>query len=91
MRKEIKKMSRPGVKTNLQRAYICDLIGTNPDFFEVYSLAGDYYYSRNQPDSAAAYYRRALGKVIPRQNEKQMIIKNLADCIVQIRMKKKKL
>lgn len=91
MRKEIKKIDRQGWKANPGRTYVNELIGTNPDFFEVYSLAGDYYYSRNQPDSAAVYYRLALGKLIPRQKEKEKIIGNLADCIVQMRMKKKAL
>jgi len=88
MRKELKKISRPGEKTNLKRFDIRELIGTNPGFFEVYSLAGDYFYRKNQPDSAAVYYRKALGKVIPRQNEKQKIIEKLADCIVQMKQKK---
>ncbi|MCX6249002.1 MAG: C45 family autoproteolytic acyltransferase/hydrolase [Bacteroidetes bacterium] len=88
MRKELKKISRHGETKNLSRSYICELIGTNPDFFEVYSLAGDYFYSKNQPDSAAGYYRKALGKVIPRQNEKQKIIERLADCIIQMKTKK---
>lgn len=88
LRKELRKMGRSGEKTNLQRSYIYELIGTNPDFFEVYSLAGDYFYSKNQPDSAEGYYRKALGKVIPRQNEKQKIIEKLADCIVQMKRKK---
>jgi isopenicillin-N N-acyltransferase like protein len=89
MRKVLKKENRPGEKTGLKRSYIRELISTNPGFFEVYSLAGDYFYGENQPDSAAFYYRIALGKVIPRQNEKQKIIEKLADCIVL--MKKKKL
>jgi hypothetical protein len=89
MRKDLKKIIRRGEKNDLQRSYICELISTNPGFFEVYSLAGDYFYSKNQPDSATVYYRKALGKVIPRQNEKQKIIEKLADCIVL--MKKKKL
>jgi len=88
LRKELKKMSRPGEKTNLRRSYIRELIGTNPDFFEVYSLAGDYFYSKNQPDSAVGYYRKALGKVIARQNERQKIIEKLADCIVELKKKK---
>ena len=87
MRKELKKMIRSGENKGLQRSYIPELIGTNPDFFEVYSLAGDYFYSKNQPDSAVGYYRKALGKVIPRQNEKQKIIDKLADCIIQMKQK----
>jgi len=87
MRKELKKISRPGEKTNLKRFDIRELIGTNPGFFEVYSLAGDYFYRKNQQDSAVRYYRKALGKVIPRQNEKQKIIEKLVDCIVQMKQK----
>ncbi len=89
LRKELIKMSSPGDKTHFRRSFITELISTNPDFFEVYSLAGDYFYSKNQPDSAVGYYHKSLGKVIPRQKEKQKIIEKLADCIV--RMKKKNL
>lgn len=85
MRKELRKQSRSCEKRDLQHSFIRELLGTNPDFFEVYSLAGDYFYSRNQPDSAAGYYRKALGKVIPRQKEKQKIIERLADCIIQMK------
>jgi len=88
LRKELKKMSRPGEKTDLKRSYIPELIGTNPGFFEVYSLAGDYFYRKNQQDSAVGYYRKALEKVIPRQSEKQKIIEKLVDCIVQMKKKK---
>jgi hypothetical protein len=88
LRIEMKKMSRPGDTTKLRRSYIRELIGTNPGFFEVYSLAGDYFYAKDQPDSAAGYYRKALGKVIPRQKEKQKIIEKLAGCIIQLEKKK---
>ena len=88
MRKELKSRNKQGVKTSLQRSYIRELISTNPGFFEVYSLAGDYFSGENQPDSASRYYRMALGKVIPRQNEKQKIIEKLADCIVLMKKKK---
>ncbi len=88
LRKEMKDMIRSGKEQTLQRSFIDELIGTNREFFQVYSLAGDYFYWKNQPDSAERYYRMALGKVIPRQNEKQKIIKKLADCIVQLKTRK---
>ncbi len=88
LRKEVKDLIRSGKEKNLQRSYINELIGSNPEFFQVYSLTGDYFYLKNKPDSAARYYRIALGKEIPRQNEKQKIIKKLADCIVQMKTKK---
>jgi hypothetical protein len=75
-------------ESNFKQSYIQELIGTNPEFFEVYSLTGDYFYWKNQPDSAAIYYQKALGKIIPRQSEKLKIIKKLADCIVQMKIKK---
>ena len=88
LRKELKKMNRPGEKDDFRRSDICELIASNPEFFEVYSLIGDYFYGINQPDSATRYYRMALRKVIPRQNEKEKIIKKLADCIVQMKTEK---
>lgn len=89
LRKVMRNMIRSSKLTDIKSSYIRDFIGTNPEFFEVYSLSGDYFYFRNKPDSAAKYYRIALGKIIPRQNEKQQIINRLADCI--IKMKKEKL
>ncbi len=88
MRKELKKLNHSDEKGIFQRSSIHELIESNPEFFEVYSLAGDYFYWKNQPDSAEIYYRMALKKIIPRQNEKQKIIKKLADCIVQMKTKK---
>jgi hypothetical protein len=85
----MRNMIRSGKLTDLKTSDIRDFIGTNPEFFEVYSLSGDYFYFKNKPDSAAKYYRMALGKIIPRQNEKQQIINRLADCIIE--MKKEKL
>ncbi|MGA3014627.1 MAG: C45 family autoproteolytic acyltransferase/hydrolase, partial [Bacteroidales bacterium] len=89
LRKEIRNIIKSGKMTDLKGLYIRDFIDTNPEYFEVYSLSGDYFYFKNKPDSAAKYYRLALGKIIPRQNEKQQIINRIADCI--IRMKKEKL
>lgn len=88
MRKLMKNMNNSDNRTTLSRTFIHELIDTNPDFFEVYALAGDYFYKMNQLDSAVSYYRKALGKVIPRINEKQKVIEKLADCIVQLKMKK---
>lgn len=42
-----------------------DFIGSNPDYYQVYSLAGEYFESTNRPDSAKKYYQLALQKSIP--------------------------
>jgi isopenicillin-N N-acyltransferase like protein len=88
LREVIKKRSRPGDTSRLQRSLLCELIRTNPDYFEVYSLAGDYFSSKDRADSAVIYYRKALGKIIPREKEKREIIHKLTDCIFQLKMKK---
>ncbi|HTX89523.1 MAG TPA: C45 family peptidase [Bacteroidales bacterium] len=56
---------------------IRELIRSNPQYFGTYELAGDYYGKLNRPDSAACYYRRALGKVIPRESDRERIIRKL--------------
>ncbi|MCX6244207.1 MAG: C45 family autoproteolytic acyltransferase/hydrolase [Bacteroidetes bacterium] len=88
LRKEVKTMSSSGSNESLQCSLIRELISTNPDFFEAYSLSGDYFFSKNRPDSAVFYYKKALGKVIPRENERQKIIEKLAECLVQLKKKK---
>jgi hypothetical protein len=87
MRKKMRMMNRSGEVDKLGSSFVRELISANPEYFEVYSLAGDYYYVRKSPDSAALYYRKALGKVIPRWNEKKQIIERLADCMVQMKRK----
>lgn len=85
IRKQMINIIRSGEKVLLPGSLILEFISTNPAFFEVYSLAGDYYRSRNLPDSAIVYYRLALGKEIPRQRDKVKIIENLSDCIIKIK------
>ena len=87
LKEEMKRMNHPGNKSTVESSLLKELIESNPEYFEVYSLTGDYFYSKNQNDSATRYYYKALGKVIPRQKEKDRIIKKLVDCNVP---KKKK-
>lgn len=55
---------------------------SNPGYFEVYALSGDYYLLSGKHSKAAANYRLALGKEIPVWSEKQAIIRKLAECNV---------
>jgi isopenicillin-N N-acyltransferase like protein len=62
---------------------------SNPGYFEVYALSGDYYLLSGNHSKAAANYRLALGKEIPGWSEKQAIIRKLAECNVVLQTKKR--
>ena len=83
MQKYFREVIRSQGKEKINRSFISEFIATNPFYYEVYSMTGDYYRSLNRPDNAMYYYRLSLGKVIPRQNEKDGIIEKLSDCIVK--------
>lgn len=55
-------------------------IGTNPEMYLVYQLAGDFYLSRNDPGSAEKYYEKALTKEIARSSERKKIYESLERC-----------
>jgi hypothetical protein len=72
---------------NLPGSFIREFITTNPQYYEVYSVVGDYFLKTNQLDSSVYYYRLALGKEIPRQDEKMKIIRKLSSCIIKTKPK----
>ncbi len=49
------------------------LIGSNPDFYQSYELAGNEYFKRKDYRRAADYYRKALTKVIATKGEEDYI------------------
>lgn len=73
----------------LPGSFINEFIQTNPQYYDVYSVVGDYYRHINQPDSSVVFYRMALGKEIPRQDEKMKIISKLSSCIIKEKKKTK--
>lgn len=56
---------------------IYDFIGSNPDYYQVYSLAGEYFESTDRPDSARKYYQLALEKSIPWKSDSLAIQEKL--------------
>ncbi len=68
----------------LERSFFDDFVKTNPEFFEVYSLSADYFRKRKDWRNACNFYRIALSKEIPKQSEKNKIIKAWAECIVEL-------
>lgn len=68
----------------LDRSFFNDFIASNPEFFEVYSLSGEYYLNNTDWRNAIACFRMALQKEIPKKSEKEKIIKQMAECIVEL-------
>ena len=49
------------------------LVASNPQFYDVYMLAGDYMYNKNNFDKALQFYKLALTKVIATKKESDHI------------------
>ena len=73
--KEIKKAIKE--KTTVENNQIDDYIATNPEFYYVYELAGDYYASKKLQTQAVSYWSRALEKEIPKLKDREKIRKKI--------------
>jgi len=67
----------------LTSSFIHDFENSNPDYYETYSLIGNYYFQKRDWKTARKYFYRALTKEIPRWDEKLKIIRKLADCNIR--------
>ena len=63
-----------------ERSFIPAFIHTNPEFYESWYLAGEYFLLHEKPVQARSYYYRALNCEVPRWQEKQKIIRRIAEC-----------
>jgi hypothetical protein len=50
---------------------------SNPEYYHMYEMIGDYYLSVNDRTTAAAYWTKALGKKIPRKSDETRILNKL--------------
>lgn len=57
-----------------------DLIGSNPEYYHTYVLAGDYLYKHKQYAKATEYYNTALTKEIATKSEEGYIKKQIVKC-----------
>lgn len=87
--REMRSMIRDADKNGVEIPGIGDLLTafatSNPEYYEVYSLAGDYYYRRALWMEARKQYYKALEKTIPRWSEKMAVIEKLADCNIRLK------
>ena len=71
----------------LKETAISEFVDTNPQFFQVYSLAGDYLFKFKLYKNALEYYKIALQKEIPTIAEKKQIKSKITECRKRLLMK----
>jgi len=81
MRKKLKNVIRSGKTMELPGSFFDEFRDSNPMYYEVFDLTGDYYAGKAQWKRAGVEYRQALKLVIPRWKEKKNIIKKMAGCM----------
>ena len=64
----------------LDQSFFDEFLSSNPNYYEVYSLTGDYFQQAGQPEEAIAYYKKALALEVPRWGEKEKIIHSMIMC-----------
>ncbi|MCX6281305.1 MAG: C45 family autoproteolytic acyltransferase/hydrolase [Bacteroidetes bacterium] len=69
-----------------ERSFIAAFIHTNQEFYESWFLAGEYFFRQKKPLESRLYLYQALKCEVPRWQEKQKIIRRIAEC--NIRLKK---
>lgn len=82
VKKTIKASVESGARTALDPDLLRTFVSTNPEYFEVYSLLGDYSFGRRDTAAAREYYLKALEKEVASAKERDEITRKLNDCNV---------
>jgi len=85
MKQFILNVNKSKEKILLPGSFIHEFIDTNPEYYGVYDILGDYYRNIGRADSSIIYFRIALGKEIPLQSEKNSIIDKLSTCLTNVK------
>jgi hypothetical protein len=62
-------------------------IPNNPEYYDAYRLTGDYYLEQKEYPKAIDAYKKALGKVIATEGEREAILEKIATAEKQLRKK----
>ncbi|MFH0865725.1 MAG: C45 family peptidase [Bacteroidota bacterium] len=65
---------------DIDEATITKLIASNPRYYFVYALSGNYYLKHENYNKAVEYYKEALSKEIPTAGEINKIMNSLIEC-----------
>jgi predicted choloylglycine hydrolase len=81
IKKTIKKyLSSDSIKT-LDKSLLNEFVLCNPDYYDVYSLLGDYYKKNNDYANAIVNYKKALTKEVPTLKEANAVRVRLNKCL----------
>jgi isopenicillin-N N-acyltransferase like protein len=69
---------------SINESFFDRFIQSNPDYFQVYSLVGEYYFVRKDYTKALPFYKLASGKQIPFYSETQAIRARINDCMKEM-------
>lgn len=64
-------------KEPIEDSLLKEYEASNPSFYYVYEVLGDYYQALRQPQLAVSYWEKALTKPIPKQQERERIQKKI--------------
>lgn len=79
-RKSIRNCIENDEPAELDDNFISNFINTNPEYYLVYSLSGDYFLKKEKFERAKKFYKLALSKEIPTLNESMRIKEELEKC-----------
>jgi len=80
LKKQIEEKTKSKRKAQTENYSIETLISLNPEYYLVYSIAGDYYKSQKQYDKAVYYYELALEKEVTTLDDVKRIKNRIATC-----------
>lgn len=83
LKKRINKFLSSDSDGSIDKSLLQEFASSNPNYFEVYSLLGDYYNKRANYSLAIINYKKALEKEIPSLQETKTIKDNLSSCLNQ--------
>lgn len=82
--RQLRKILIKSIKTKetsgISESSISELISCNPNYYEVYSIAGDFFFLKNDKIKSKVYYSLALSKEIPIVSEVNRITDRIIDC-----------
>lgn len=65
--------------TVLESGEIERFVAGNPEFYDTYSIVGDYYAAHGESSKAVSYWKKALEKEIPRKGYRDGLLKRIKD------------
>jgi len=80
LRTELKSHINEGTRIENEQEFIDSFINNNPEYYQGYVIAANYYYLQNEKQKALVYYQKAKTKEFENTTTKTMIEERIAEC-----------